>query len=252
MASKNKPRAGTSKRTPAAMRKAPAPKRGSRKPLLYLIGFGGLAVGTALWLLPSDQAIEVERTRYASRDACLQDWNDPADCEYVTDAAGAANAESASGASGASGGGSHGGHSGGGGQGSGTGPPDEAADKTAGTTADTDHVADTASPAGTTNNESNGGGHLSSVEGGWYGPYYARDGVVYHTSGRHTTGVPIQHGSVSSLTVRESALSAQSSAFRSTPRRVSITEGHAISRGGFLSSRGFGGEGGGGHGSGGG
>ncbi|WP_147426778.1 hypothetical protein [Trinickia fusca] len=165
------------------------------KPLLYLIGFSGLAAGTMIWLSPHDEVVDIERTGYASREACLQDWNEPEDCEFV-------NADDTAVAASAASGGSD---------------LDITSSRTVATS-------------------------------GWYGPYYTRDGVVYHASGLHTTGVPFQHGMVSTLAVRESALSAGATAFHATPRSVSVSEGHAISRGGFMSSRG----GGSGHGSGGG
>jgi hypothetical protein len=234
----------------------------SKKPLLYLIGFSGLAVGTALWLSPRANVIDVERTRYASREACLQDWNDPADCEFVEDADGVAKAAAASDASDAGhGGGGHGGSYGGGHGGGGSGrkgAADRSPDSSpSGGPVDAAHDVATTKTTGHETSEG-GSGHATSSgmgEAGWYGPYYTHDGVVYHTSGMHTTGLPAQHGTVSSLTVRESALSAGSSAFHSTPHSVSFSEGRAISRGGFLSSHGegggHGGEGG-GHGSGGG
>ncbi|WP_345817689.1 hypothetical protein AAGS40_30275 (plasmid) [Paraburkholderia sp. PREW-6R] len=242
---------------------APELKHSFKRPLLYLIGFGSLVAGTAMWLSPDDQVLEAERTRYASREACLQDWNASSDCEFVsgdntTTVATAASEALASDAAGS-------GHGGGGV--SRASNDKYAAGKTVGAAAgsangplDAGHgVATTSTTA-----SANGSGELSATStstdatSGWYGPYYTRDGVVYHASGLHTTGVPVQHGTVSVLAVRESALSADSAAFRSTPRTVSVSEGRAIVRGGFLLSRGGlgghgGGEaGGGGHGSGGG
>ncbi|MBN3728043.1 hypothetical protein [Burkholderia sp. Ac-20379] len=254
-------------------------KRNLKKPLLYLIGFGGLAAGAGLWLAPhdqgvdQDQVVEAERTRYASREACLQDWNSPEDCQYVSGddtaqamaaapefaASGAASAASA--ASAALAGNAHSGGGGAIGVANGSGAPasGDASREQAGGALDMGQdpvsVADTAAP------------HVTSTDAasGWYGPYFTRDGVVYHASGMHTSGVPFQHGIVSMLAMRESALSsAGSSAFRSTPHSVSISEGRAISRsgisrsgisrGGFLSSHGGSSRHGGGgwHGSGGG
>lgn len=258
-------------------------KRNSKKPLLCLIGVGGLAVGAAaMWLSPQEQVVDVQRTRYASRDACLQDWNDPADCERVGGPGGASETAAASDTSGSTqGGGAHGSSSGGahgGGWGGGsrqqanTGPYEQAAEKTADGSSKNPPDSSLNSPLDSANGKAisatsseGGSGHSTSTtivdDGGWYGPYYTRDGVVYHASGLRTSGVSVQHGTVSSLAVRESALSARSSAFCSTPRSVSVSEGRAISRGGFLSLRGgsggHGGEGGGhggggGHGSGGG
>lgn len=91
-------------------------KRNSKKPLLCLIGVSGLAAGAAaLWLSPQEQVVDVQRTRYASREACLQDWNDPADCELVGGAGGASETAAASDPSGTTqGGGAHGSSSGGG------------------------------------------------------------------------------------------------------------------------------------------
>jgi hypothetical protein len=259
---------------------APEPKRNLKKPLLYLIGIGGLAAGTVMWLSPHDQVVEAERTRYASREACLQDWNAPEDCEFVSggdmataaaassdaaasaasDASGSSHGGSAHGAAGAAGAAGAGGGGWGGGQAS-RASADDATRKAGGGTTDSpaNGPLDTGRGAETTNG--GGGGYPTSstatATSGWYGPYYTRDGVVYHESGLRTTGVPVQHGIVSMLAVRESALSAGSTAFHSTPRAVSVSEGRAISRGGFMSAHGEGGghgggEGGGGHGSGGG
>ncbi|CAH2901583.1 MAG: hypothetical protein PCALPYG88_5336 [uncultured Paraburkholderia sp.] len=246
----------------------PEQKRNLKKPLLYLIGFGGLAAGTAMWLSPHNQVVEAERTRYASREACMQDWYTPEDCKFVkgddtatvAEAASDAMASDASGASHA--GGAHGSGGGwGGGHASRVSADLDATGKTAGGATDgsTNGPLDTDHGVATTNGgETHSTAPTAIATSGWYGPYYTRDGVVYHESGLHTTGVPVQHGIVSALAVRESALSAGSTAFHSTPLTVSVSEGRAISRGGFLSSRGGsgghgGGEGGGGgHGSGGG
>lgn len=109
--------------------------------------------------------------------------------------------------------------------------------------------------SGANTGSSGGGGHAGGFH--WYGPYYTEEGRVYHVNGKQTTGgVPTSpHGTTTSLEVRETTLDANSEAFDHTPESVSVSEEHAISRGGFMtaahSEGGFGG-GEGGHGSGGG
>jgi len=75
--------------------------------------------------------------------------------------------------------------------------------------------------------------------GGWYGPYFTKGGTIYHQNGPSTSGnVPVSpHGTTTNLTMRENSLGHESS-FLSSPRIVAAAEGHAISRGGFVSAMG--------------
>lgn len=192
-----------------------------KSPVLLLIGVGSVIAATGLLAACDDEAppaVHVQRTEYASLDACLADWNDMSDCESIADDANAASG-------------------------------------TSGTYA-------TLPASGTGTGSSGGGGHGGGAH--WYGPYYTREGRIYHANGTQTTGyVPESpHGTTTSLVVRDSELEANNSeAFSHTPESVSVSEDHAISRGGFMTAAhgegghgGGGGEGGGGggHGSGGG
>lgn len=78
--------------------------------------------------------------------------------------------------------------------------------------------------------------------GGWYGPYFTRGGTIYHQNGLSTSGNgPVSpHGTTTNLTMREDSLGHESS-FLSSPRVIAAAEGHAISRGGFVSAMGEGG-----------
>ncbi|MBN3751658.1 hypothetical protein G3N95_01815 [Paraburkholderia sp. Tr-20389] len=224
-------------------------KKPVASPKLMLIGVGSLiAVSTLLYYVNEsadtgdDTAVEVKRVRYDSLAECLADWNQPSDCGYVcedndADIAGAtlastvvasATAEAASAAVEAD-------------------------------SIDTGKATQQAKDcSATSSHEATSIGSSGRLfhSGHWYGPYYTRTGTVYHPNGIQTEDAPLtqtMHGTEASLTVRESVLHAGGSAFVRSPHAVSVSESHAISRGGFTSGRGGGGHGfGGGHGSGGG
>lgn len=211
-------------------------KKKSSAPKLALIGVGSaIALGVMIHGCSDsddDSAVDVERVKYDSLAACLADWNQPSDCGYVCDAPGtkdpADNAASAA--------------------------VDVSAAVDSGTALPQLHECTTVSSTSTQGSSgSSGGGHSSPVyTGHWYGPYFTSSGTVYHANGTHTEDAPrgYLHGSVSSLTMRSSSLNSGGSVFRRSPGSVSMSEGRAISRGGFTSSRGGGSHGfGGGHGS---
>ncbi|NIE63329.1 hypothetical protein [Burkholderia sp. Ax-1719] len=214
----------------------------SQAPKLVLIG-----VGTAIALTvmvrscndsDADGAVDVERVQYDSLAACLADWNQPSDCGYVCDAPGTKDPSDNGAVAAVAGSAS---------VDSGTALP-QLHECT--TVASTQNGASSVSSSG----GSGGGGHsFFAYTGHWYGPYYTRSGTVYHANGTHTEDAPRGplHGSVSSLMMRESSLSSGGSVFRRSPSSVSVSEGRAISRGGFTSSRSGGGSRGfgGGHGS---
>ncbi|CAG9213791.1 conserved hypothetical protein [Paraburkholderia tropica] len=217
------------------------PARGNSNMLtLVLIGVGGaVALGMMLHACTDDddddqaaQVEQVERARYDSQAACLADWNQPSDCGFVCeapDASGtAANGASAALAS----------------------ASDAAIDSglAPNTSACAQTAASTQTSGGGHGYGGGGGGHSSFVYAGhWYGPYYTQAGTVYHANGTQTRDAPSGplHGTASSLLVRSSSLHAGSDVFSRSPRSVSVSEGRAISRGGFTSGHG----GGGGHGS---
>jgi hypothetical protein len=189
----------------------------SKKPVLVLTGIAAVAVVAIVWGMlddtPDDPVVDVERAQYATQEACVADWNDPADCQQVFDEGGDGSMSAAS------------------------------LDAIA-AASDAAMIASSA-PDASVSNGSAGGAHVGSHGGGWYGPYYTRSGVIYHSSGIQTTGgVPAaMHGEATNLAMRSTSLSSGSSAFVHTPRAVSLSESRAISRGGFTS--GHGGEGGG-------
>ncbi|MBN3812733.1 hypothetical protein [Paraburkholderia sp. Ac-20347] len=224
---------------------ASEPARKSKLPKLMLIGVGSaIAAGVIMHRCSDDddQAVDVERVRYDSLAACLADWNQPSDCGFVCDAPAAADAR-ATVASGAS-----------------------VTQAVAGGAASDGTIDSGVVPAssectqaGTGTQASSGGhgggGHSGFIHAGhWYGPYYTRAGTVYHANGMQTHDAPSGplHGTMSSLYVRSSSLGSGSDVFRRSPDSVSVSEGRALTRGGFTSSRAGGhssAHGGGGHGS---
>jgi len=202
-----------------------------KRPSLLLIGLGSVLTSASFLSACDDSSqnahtVKVLRTGYATQEDCIQDWGAAADCTPVATAPGAA---------------------------SGGGPGSTALDTGA---------ASGASGTDATGNDRATHGVAHGVAH-WYGPYYTRQGRIYHASGSTTTGsVPApRDGSTTELVVRESALSHDSDVFSRAPESVKSTEGAAISRGGFTSEGeeghgtgegGHGGGEGGGHGSGGG
>jgi hypothetical protein len=199
----------TEKRKPVEL-ESPEPKLSNyKKPLLVLTG-AAVVITVIVGSCDSsddDPVVDVQRTHYATQEACLADWNNPADCQMVADEDSVASAAS-----------------------------DVSSAQALVATSDT-----TGSSGG-----GSGGYHGPHyVGGGWYGPYYTRSGTIYHNNGIHTTGVvpTSPHGDTSFLSMRSTSLGSGSSAFSQTPRSVSVSESRAISRGGFASAHG--GEGGG-------
>jgi hypothetical protein len=219
-----KKRVQTGTETTAAQTQSTQPKlQNSRKPALILTGIAGLSIAALIWGAsddePDDPVVDVQRTHYETREACLADWNDPADCDFIRDDAATADASSEASALNLA-------------------ASDAFASESVG-------LLDASDPFVTSAATSGGSSHTTILgHGGWYGPYYTREGVIYHSSGISTTGnVPVQpRGETSSLSVRGSSLMSRSSVFTRTPRSVSSSEGMAISRGGFTSHGG--GEGG--------
>jgi hypothetical protein len=222
-----------------AKKKANAAK--SNTPRLMLIGVGSVIALTVMVRScndsDDDSAVDVERVKYDSLAACLADWNQPSDCGYVCDAPGSKD------------------------------PADDVAAVAVAASASVDsgtalpqlHECTStasqdsgASSVGSSGGSGGGSHSFLAYTGHWYGPYYTRSGTVYHANGTHTEDAPRGplHGSVSSLMMRESSLGSGGSVFRRSPHSVSVSEGRAISRGGFTSSRSSGSHGfGGGHGS---
>lgn len=213
---------GAPKRVSSA-RVAASAKR-SRAPRLMLIGVGSaIALGVLIHGCSDsddDNAVDVERVKYDSLAACLADWNQPSDCGYVCDAPGTkdpADNEAAAALAGS------------GAVDSGTALPQLHECTTAASTEN-----------GASSTGSSGGHHsFFAYTGHWYGPYYTRSGTVYHSNGTQSEDAPRGplHGSISSLTMRSSSFGSGSSVFRRSPSSVSVSEGRAISRGGFTSSR---------------
>ncbi|WP_321954022.1 hypothetical protein [Paraburkholderia bannensis] len=202
-----------------------------RAPKLMLIGVGSaIALGVMIHSCSDsddDNAVDVERVKYDSLAACLADWNQPSDCGYVCDAPGAKDPSDTGAVAGVA----------------------ASATIDSGTALPQLHecttTASTASTVGSASSTGSSGGHPSffAYTGHWYGPYYTRGGTVYHANGTQTEDAPRGplHGSISSLTMRSSSFSSGSSVFRRSPSSVSISEGRAISRGGFTSSHSGGG-----------
>ncbi|WP_322094349.1 hypothetical protein [Paraburkholderia bannensis] len=218
---KGAPQRVSSARVAASARKPRAPK-------LMLIGVGSaIALGVMIHSCSDsddDNAVDVERVKYDSLAACLADWNQPSDCGYVCDAPGAKDPSDTGAVAGVA----------------------ASATIDSGTALPQLHeCTTTASAADSASSTGSSGGHPSffAYTGHWYGPYYTRGGTVYHANGTQTEDAPRGplHGSISSLTMRSSSLSSGSSVFRRSPSSVSISEGRAISRGGFTSSHSGGG-----------
>jgi hypothetical protein len=195
---------------------SPEPKLSNyKKPILVLTGVAVVitVIVASCDSSDDDAVVDVQRTHYATQEACLADWNNPADCQMVADEDSVASAAS-----------------------------DASVAQALAATSDTTGSSDGGGGVG-----GGGGGYhgVHYVGGGWYGPYFTRTGTIYHSNGLHTTGtVPTSpHGDTTFLSMRSTSLDSGSSAFSHTPRSVSVSESRAISRGGFMSAHG--GEGGG-------
>jgi hypothetical protein len=103
-----------------------------------------------------------------------------------------------------------------------------------------DPASSTNSSASARSSTSAGGGSGGSGGHGggyWYGPYYTRQGVVYHESGSTSTRSEppaVRAGTTTELNVRESELQRGSDAFFRNPSAEAAHEARVTSRGGFL------------------